>query len=111
MKPVITIKSDEVEVSDGYHTFTELYDHRITLYIALAKAYQGQAWRSKVHSDGTTWDDWFLLGLGESPGGQITYHLPMARWRDTDFAVTKDKAPPFDGHAAADVLNRLQWLS
>ena len=26
-----------VEASDGYHTFEELYDHRITLFIALCK--------------------------------------------------------------------------
>jgi hypothetical protein len=49
-----------MEASDGYHTFSELYDHRITLFIALCRISKGrgpsgrwsQLWRSKRHSDG-----------------------------------------------------------
>ena len=111
MKPVVTVKPDEVEVSDGYHTFTELYDHRITLYVVLAKAHRGSAWRSIKHSDGSAWDGWFLLGIGESPGDQITYHLPLSRWDETNFARTVEIAPPFDGHTSADVLKRLKELT
>jgi len=39
--------------SDGYHTFDELYDHRITLFIALCRFVDnrvfigGEVWRSK----------------------------------------------------------------
>ena len=57
----------EVSISDGYHTFDELYDHRITLYIALCKSMCGDfgdwrnVWRSQKHSDGTNYDGWFLL--------------------------------------------------
>lgn len=29
--------SDDAEISDGYHTIEELYDHRITLYFALCR--------------------------------------------------------------------------
>lgn len=105
-------------ISDGYHTFGELYDHRITLYIALLKlrtsdcswGWRKGAWRTKTHSDGSVWDGWFVLGLFEEPGKQITYHLPMDRWDETEFAETLDKAPEYDGHTSADVLQRLKEL-
>jgi len=96
-------------ISDGYHTFGELYGHRVELYIALCK-YQSGVWRSKVHHDGEQWEGWFLLGIGEQPGQQITYHLPIEKWDDCDFADTLEKAPEFDKHTSADVLERIKQL-
>jgi hypothetical protein len=104
-------------ISDGYHTFGELYEHRIALYIALAQKYSYHetpnsplVWRSKVHSDCTVWEGWFLLGVDIEPGKQITYHLPISKWDECSFAETLDKAPEFDGHTSADVLERLKAL-
>lgn len=108
-------------ISDGYHTFGELYDHRIALFIALAsfadildkEYYRGgqyEVWRSARHSDGTSWDGWFLLGINKDKGEQITYHLPMSKWEECNFAETLYMAPEFDGHASADVLERLKSL-
>lgn len=102
-------------VSDGYHTFGELYDHRIALFIALCSMnfaleyqYQKPIWRSKIHNDGTSWDGWFILGMGENKGEQISYHLPMSYWNNTDFADTYEKAPyEWDGHTPSDVVERL----
>lgn len=107
------------DVSDGYHTFDELYDHRIELYITLcrllASKYKLQSdgqgvWRSKKHDDGSSFEGWFVLGILTVPGQMMTYHLPMSRWNDTDFAATLEQAPPFDGHTSADVLIRLKTL-
>lgn len=128
MKPVIEIKSDEVEVSDGYHTFTELYDHRVTLFIALCRLitmdlieYENEngelsidrkklPWRSKKHSDGSEFEGWFIMGIGKEPGKQISYHLPVDSWDETDFAETLEQAPEFDGHTPQDVIQRLKNL-
>lgn len=102
------------ETSDGYHTFNELYDHRITLFLALCEMVDrvtstGHVWRSKLHSDGSSFDGWFIMGIGTLPGEQITYHLPMPRWGEADFLGTAfTRAPTFDGHTAADVLARLK---
>ncbi len=106
---------------DGYHTFDELYEHRIRLFITLSnfiyRAY-GQPkkakgdmipWKSKVHSDGTVWDGWFVAGIGFDKGKQISYHLPIIRW-DELRVVTYDKAPEWDGHTPDDVLERLKNL-
>lgn len=102
-------------VSDGYHTFGELYEHRITLFIALCgwmarSTLAGPIWKSKRHSDDTVWDGWFILGIHKEAGKQITYHLPISKWNETNFAETLDKAPKFDGHTSEDVLNRLKTL-
>ena len=108
------------KISDGYHTFDELYEHRITLFIALCKIlcndpqYQtgqkSQIWRSKKHSDGSEFSGWFIMGIGKERGEQITYHLPNSKWEQTEFAPTIDFAPNFDGHTSDDVLKRLSSL-
>lgn len=117
-KLVISVRSLG-QVSDGYHTIEELYDHRITLFIALCKRLQcdlrpprmGQrVWRSKTHHDGTSWDGWFIIGIDRDKGEQISYHLPLSRWEETNFADTLERAPEWDGHTSADVLERLKTL-
>ena len=109
--------SDTGKISDGYHTFDELYDHRITLWIALLRRTAltnreslNPTWRARLHSDGSSIEGWFVLGMFRQPGHQITYHLPMSRWSECDFAITLDRAPEFDGHTSADVLERIKRL-
>ena len=108
------------EVSDGYHTFGELYDHRITLFIALCGyvSYDGfnQVWRTRKHSDGTEMQGWFLLGITNRHGQQLSYHLPNRYWAICQEQIKGygfkmlDQAPDFDGHTSADVLTRLFTL-
>jgi len=99
---------------DGYHTFDELYDHRITIFIALCRMLDVTAyeiWRSKRHSDGEICfgtGTQFVLGMGKEKGEQITYHIPVERWDETDFAETLEKAPEWDGHTSDDVIERLK---
>jgi hypothetical protein len=50
------------------------------------------------------------MGIGKEKGKQISYHLPLSRWDETYFAETLDKAPEWDGHTSADVLERLKTL-
>lgn len=112
-----------IELSDGYHTMSELYDHRITLYIALCRATHDmdheletaskpadRVWRSRVHADGSTFEGWYILGIGKELGKQITYHLPVTTWDETNFAETLDRAPEWDNHTSKDVLLRLAAL-
>lgn len=105
---------DVGEISDGYHTFNELYDHRHTLFLALCRVMsfgdRDVVWRSQLHSDCSKLEGWFIMGIGTEPGMQISYHLPLARWTEADFAATYDRAPVFDGHTSADVLKRLRTL-
>jgi hypothetical protein len=102
------------DMSDGFHTFDELYEHRIALWIALCKrmeeAQPGLVWRTVLHSDGSSFDGWFVLGYRQVAGKQITYHLPIARWDECAFASTLERAPEWDGHTPADVVARLRQI-
>jgi hypothetical protein len=104
-------------VSDGFHTFKELYEHRFALYIALCKRLRVNAmnkvWRSKKHSDGELafGGEWFILGINEKKGEQITYHLPMSKWEECRFAETLEQAPEWDNHKSQDVPLRLSYLT
>lgn len=94
-------------ISDGYHTFGELYEHRFALFLALCR-HRTDAWKSRVHSDGTSYPGWFLVCIGWRPGEQISYHFPDAWWDRV--GLTEERPPPFDGHTSADVLTRLAGL-
>ncbi len=103
------------EVSDGYHTFNELYEHRVTLFIALCRLKclhqrEHNVWRSKKHADNSMHRGWFVMGINKDEEEQITYHLPLSKWDETNFAETMGNAPDFDGHTPADVLERLNNL-
>lgn len=72
---------DEIaEEIDGlkYHSLDELYDHRITLFIALCyfisqgeKNEEFSVWKSHTHSDGSYYNGWFIMGIGKESGTQI----------------------------------------
>ena len=104
----ITVPCKTEDVSDGYHTFSELYEHRIYLFIALMSLMKDVSWFSKLHDDGTKYEDWFVAGIN-LPSGQITYHLPNYVIGTIKEACIKEleKAPKFDGHTPNDVINRL----
>ena len=91
-------------ISDGYHTFNELYEHRHALFGAFIQLNGG--WKSKLHSDGTMYEGWFIAGT-EINGKQISYHLPIRLWDDFP-AIEKENTSVWDGHTPEDVVNRLK---
>jgi hypothetical protein len=97
------------KVSDGYHTFDELYEHRNLLFLALMKSNPSISWRSKLHADGTMEDGWWIAGM-DLPDGPVTYHLPERLWPLLDYTDVRsvDRAPEWDGHTPSDVLARLR---
>ena len=101
------------QVSDGYHTFDELYDHRCLLFIALMRAHHDVAWATRAHHNGEVWAGWFIAGLKLPTGKTITYHLPEKFWWAVEtFPCAKpERAPQWDGHTSKDVIGRLmEWL-
>jgi hypothetical protein len=107
---------DTNQIRDGYHSFGELYEHRITLFIALCKVvhysnkYEFPVWKSKSHSDRSKMEGWFIMGISFKKGDQITYHLPISYWEKCWFAKEYEAAPDYDGHTSEDVLRRLMIL-
>lgn len=102
------------QLSDGYHSFDELYEHRLFLFISLCNLlissgvwnHDTKPWKSRKHSDGSEWEGWFVAGIGTANGRTLTYHLPNRLWDELD-VETVEKAPEFDGHTPNDVLQRL----
>ncbi len=97
---------DMGNVSDGYHTFNELYEHRHMLFLLLmAAAREGgvPTWVDSADMDG-----WFLAGI-DTRKGQLSYHLPDRLLRYAQKQVTPGyEREPYDGYTSADVLKRLQ---
>lgn len=103
------LKADTNKISDGYHTFEELYEHRIELWIRVCADWR-KSWKTRTHSDGSRWNGWFVLGLNDKKGEQITYHLPEKYWSRLRKIKTIKIAPEYDGHTSNDVIERLQRL-
>ena len=99
------------DISDGYHTFSELYDMRIALFIALVRQNKSEAWKAKRNADGTKWEGWFVLGIFPTPGKQITFHLPNHYWDDVEGISEYDINPYFDGHNSTEIEKRLLNLN
>lgn len=110
----LQIYGENIQISDGFHTFDDLYEHRIELWITLLRVISlsdaGHVWKSRLHSDGSKFDGWFLLGIFKDKGYQMTYHLPDSKWEECKFAEILEMAPEFDGHDSNEVLKRLKKL-
>lgn len=91
------------DISDGYHSFGDLYKHR-TYLLALAMIHMPYAWKSRVHEDGTMYDGMFVVGF-PTPTGMITYHCDNEYWNDFKVPAIPH-APHFDGYTDKDVLDR-----
>jgi len=87
-------------MSDGYHTFDELYDHRNLLFINLCLASPEKA---KIHICD---NDWFLLFL-ETSKGQISYHIPAKYVSLVADKIQVNHEYKWDGHTSQQVLERL----
>lgn len=100
---------DRSQLSDGFHTFAELYDHRRALTAALCRALMlvASPYRSRLHHDDTMIDGCFIVGLDFPGVGQISYHYELKHWHQFDHVPTFARAPVWDGHTSADVVERL----
>ena len=107
------------EISDGYHTFNELYAFRLQYnaaffnQLALHDDYRNyQVHKSKKHFDGALcFDGTYFVVLANLPTGQISNHYKMEYW-DT-FSIPEEPQALFeyDGHTGEDVLTRLKDMN
>ena len=96
-------------ISDGWHTFEELYYHRMVLFSIILNQNKDISWKSKQHHDGTMFDeDFFICGI-ETPEGQYTYHYNLEYWDLFDIREL-DRAPLYDGHKPSDITRLFSLL-
>ena len=102
-----TIKIENIErnsISDGHHTFQELYDHRALLFIFLCLQNKNECvWK---YSD----EDYFLLYY-KSKYGQISYHIENKYLYLIKDIIKNDPHYKFDGSTPGSVIARLNLLT
>ena len=103
---------DEIDdVSDGFHTFRQLYYQRMMLFAAIVKQNKDKAWKSLRHEDGELCfgGGWFIVGI-DTPEGSYTYHYENKYW-DKFECIDLPRAPHWDGHTEKDVTRLLSLPS
>lgn len=106
---------DIQDISDGYHTFRELYEFRKVYNAALFNEWASQGkydvHKSSHHNDGKECfgGGWFIV-VAMLPTGQITNHYEMKDWDLFKVPTCATAAYPFDGHTSNDVLQRLKTM-
>jgi len=99
---------DSGKVSDRFHTFDELYYHRMILFSIICNQDKNNSWKSKLHSDGTMFEGYFIVGI-LTRQGQYTYHYKLEYWDLFEVEVF-EKAPEWDGHKPEDIGRLLSLI-
>ncbi|PBB08459.1 hypothetical protein CKW39_08850 [Kocuria sp. WRN011] len=99
------------QISDGYHTFDELYEYRM-----LYNAHAARGWyeagievvKSWNHADGVPCfgGSWFVV-TAQLPTGQVSNHYEAKHWDMFDIPDV-DLPPAWDGHTPEDAASRLR---
>lgn len=101
------------EISDGYHTFNQLYYQRAVLFATIVNQNKNNAWKSFKHSDGKYCFDsngeWFIVGV-DTPEGSYTYHYEKKYWDMFD-CKELECGKEWDGHTEEDVTRLLSLQS
>lgn len=99
------------DLSDGYHTFRQLYYQRMMLFATIVKQNRDKAWKSLRHEDGELCfgGGWFIVGV-DTPEGSYTYH-----YEDSFFSLFDceelECGKHWDGHTEKDVARLLSLPS
>ncbi len=117
MKEIFTLPEniDKGSVSDGYHTFDELYEFRKVYNAALfnewAKQGTHDVHKSTRHHEGDECfgGGWFIV-VAVLPNGQISNHYEMKDWELFQVPEHEKALFAFDGHTGSDVLERLKAI-
>jgi hypothetical protein len=111
---------DSGDVSDGWHTFNELYHYRMLYNAGMASALVSmtpikrlkqnikvvKSWR---HNDGELCfgkDNYFVVVM-QLPTGQVSNHYHGDHW-DLFKVPEVERAPEYDGHTPQESAERLE---
>lgn len=97
------------QITDGHHSFEDLYDHRRKLSAIIFTLAREYAWKSKQHEDGTMFDGDFIVGVSIPNVGDYSYHYKLTFWDEFDVPIVA-KAPKYDGHQPEDIDRLLNLI-
>lgn len=107
----VRMYGDMGEVSDGYHTFDQLYDYRkvynALFFNELAARGECSVHKSRRHHDGEPCfgGGWFIV-MATLPTGQVSNHYELKDW-DLFRCEERETADEWDGHTPDDAYDRL----
>ena len=103
--------SDIEDLSDGFHTFRQLYYQRMMLFASIVKQNKERAWKSLRHEDGELCfgGGWFIVGV-DTPEGSYTYHYEDNYYSLFD-CKELERGKHWDGHTEKDVTRLLSLPS
>ena len=95
------------DLSDGFHTFRQLYYQRMMLFAAIVRQNKDKAWKSLRHEDGELCfgGGWFIVGI-DTPEGSYTYHYEDNYYSLFD-CEELERGKHWDGHTEKDVTRLL----
>lgn len=99
------------DISDGHHTFGDLYAHRMILFCVICNSYPELSWKSKKHFNEETdpmFEGNFIAGI-KTPLGDAIYHIKLDYWDEFNIPEIKN-APVYDGHKSEEDLLRLKSM-
>ena len=99
-------------ISDGHHTFGDLYKNRIILFCVLCNLLPEISWKSKKHFDEENdpmFEGNFIAGI-DTPEGIATYHIKLKYWDLFDIPELEN-APKYNGYDNEIVLERILSLT
>lgn len=99
------------DLSDGFHTFRQLYYQRMILFAAIVKQNKDKAWKSLRHEDGELCFEggWFIVGV-DTPEGSYTYHYEANFYSLFD-CEELECGKHWDGHTEKDITRLLSLPS
>jgi len=95
------------DLSDGFHTFRQLYYQRMMLFAVIVRQNKDKAWKSLRHEDGELCfgGGWFIVGI-DTPEGSYTYHYEDNYYSLFD-CEELERGKHWDGHTEKDVTRLL----
>jgi len=95
------------DLSDGFHTFRQLYYQRMMLFAVIVRQNKDKAWKSLRHEDGELCfgGGWFIVGI-DTPEGSYTYHYEDNYYSLFD-CKELERGKHWDGHTEKDVTRLL----
>jgi hypothetical protein len=104
--------ADRKELSDGHHTFEELYSYRMAYNALLFNCWARQdiygVHKSWKHSDGEPCfgGGWFVV-VATTPHGQVSNHYKAKFWDLFSAVPERELSSEYDGHTPKQALERL----
>lgn len=99
------------ELSDGHHSYNDLYDQRLLYHAHLAQRWYAEGvpvCKSRRHHTGEEcFEGKYFIVVMDLVTGQVSQHYPLRAW-DLFRVPDQELAPQWDGHDAAAAAVRLR---